>query len=373
MAGNITKVGSKFRVTFELGTDSNGKRLRQYKTVSSEAEAKKLLSEFEYNQQRNLVVQSEKLTFSEFMGLWTDNYVKYNCEVTTAYGYNNIIYNHIVPYLGSIELQKLQPAHIQQYYNYLMDEKGLSPNTVHKHHACIRKALDYGLKQQYVYRNVADAVSLPKKKRFEGRSYDITQLHDLLDKVKDTRIELPIYLAGYLGLRREEIVGLKWKNVDINQRLVYISEVRTKAGKNEIIKDPKTDKSKRTLYITDPLLEILLKHKQRQEEFKRLLGTEYINTGYVYVHDNGRPYRVNTITEQFKSFLEKHHLPKIRLHDLRHTFASILYDQGVDLKSISEALGHSDIGTTNKIYTHKFDKTHKTTVNILSEALKKKE
>jgi hypothetical protein len=168
MAGSITKIGMKFRVTLDFGVDGNGKRIRKYVTASTEAEAKKLLTEFEYNQQRNLVVQTTKMTFSEFLSHWMENYVKYNCEETTAYGYTNIIYNHIVPYLGSFELQKLQPVYIQQYYKHLMDEKCLSPNTVHKHHACIRKALDYGLKQQFVHRNVSDAVTLPKKERFVG-------------------------------------------------------------------------------------------------------------------------------------------------------------------------------------------------------------
>jgi integrase len=372
MAGSITKVGTKFRVTLDSGTDGKGKRIRKYVTASSESEAKKLLTEFEYNMQRNLVVQTTKMTFSEFLNHWMENYVKYNCEETTMYGYNNIIYKHIIPYLGNFELQKLQPVHIQQYYKHLMDEKGLSPNTVHKHHACIRKALDYGLKQQFVHRNVSDAVTLPKKERFEGQSYTKDQLNVLLEGVKDTKLELPVYLAGYLGLRREEINGLKWKYIDLEQRLIHITEVRTSAGSKEIIKVPKTEKSKRTLYITDELLEVILKTKRIQEEYKRLLGDEYVATDYIYVHNNGEPYRVNSVTEQFEKFLGKNGLPKIRLHDLRHTFASILYEAGVDLKAISEALGHSDLGTTNKIYTHRFDKTHKKTVSAMSEALKRR-
>jgi integrase len=165
---------------------------------------------------------------------------------------------------------------------------------------------------------------------------------------------------------------LKWKYIDLEQRLIHISEVRTSAGSKEVIKAPKTEQRKRSLYITDELYEVLLKTKNKQDEYKRLLGDGYENTDYIYVHDNGKPYRVNSVTEQFKTFLERNGLPKIRLHDLRHTFASILYEEGVDLKAISEALGHSDLGTTNKIYTHRFDKTHKKTVSAMSEALKKK-
>lgn len=370
MAGSIQKVGKKFRVTKELGKDQNGKRLREYVYAPTEAEAKKILAEFEYNQLRNTLVETNHITVSDFLDLWMDNYVKYNCEETTAYGYRNIN-NHIKNFLGKIELQKLQPSHIQQYYKHLMDEKGLSPNTVHKHHANLRKALDYGLKQQYVSRNAADAVSLPKKIRFEGRSYTREQLRKLLDKVKGTVLELPIYLCAYLGLRREEIVGLRWKWVDLNNRVLHIQEVRTSAGGTVVVKAPKTDKSKRSLYIEDEVYDVLKRTQERQEELKALLGADYDERGYVFAHEDGKPFRVNSVTERFKAFLEKNNLPKIRLHDLRHTFASILYDEGVDLKAISEALGHSQLSTTSHIYLHRFDQIHKSTVSAISQALKK--
>ncbi len=241
MAGSIQKVGAKFRVTLELGTDNNGKRVRKYLTASSESEAKKLLNEFEYNQQRNLLVQSSSMLLSEFLNHWMENYVKYNCEETTVYGYRNIL-RHVDSCIGRIELQKLQSMHIQQYYKHLLDEKGLSPNTVHRHHAVLRKAIDFALKQQLVYRNVADAVSLPRKKKFTGKTYTREQLNILLDRVKETKLELPVYLAGYLGLRREEITGLKWGCIDFEERILYVREVRTSAGDKVVVKTPKNRK-----------------------------------------------------------------------------------------------------------------------------------
>lgn len=372
MAGSITKIGKKFRVTMEVGKDSNNKRKREYKTFSKEADAKKFLNEFEFNQQRSLFVQTSKMTLAEFMEYWMDNYVKHKCQETTAYGYRNILNRHLNCYLGKIELQKLQTYHIQGYYTYLMDDKGLSPNTVYKHHAVLKKALKFGMSQQFLYKNVADAVELPSKIDFEGKYYNNSQMNDLLVKVSGTNIELPVYLAVYLGLRRSEIAGLKWDNVDLEQRIISIVRVRTSAGSRVVDKVPKTVKSRRTLYITDELLTVLQKQKSKQAEYKRKLGSEYTDSGFVYSKDNGKPYRVNAITEHFKSFIEANYLPPIRLHDLRHSFASILYNEGVDLKAISEALGHSDIGTTNKIYTHRFDKTHKNTVNVMSIALKKR-
>ncbi|MEK4508248.1 site-specific integrase [Paenibacillus sp. FSL K6-2524] len=369
MAGSIQKVGNKYRITMETGKDFSGKRKRTYVTATSEAEAKKVLAEFEYNQQRGMLVESSQMIFSEFLDHWMDNYVQYNCEETTVYGYKNIL-KHMKDHIGQVELQKLQSGHLQEYYKYLMETKKLSPNTVHKHHACAKKSLSYALKQQLVYRNVADGVSLPRRKRFEGQSYTKEQLRELLQLVKGTRLELPIFLAGYMGLRRGEIVGLKWKYVDLDQRVIHIQEVRTSAGKNVIVKAPKTEKSRRTLYIEDELLELLQACKEKQSEFKKVFGEGYHNTGYIYVHENGKPYRVNTVTEQFKDFLEKNNLRRIRFHELRHTFTSILYAEGVDLKAISEALGHSDIGTTNRIYTHVFDKTHKNTISAMSQALR---
>lgn len=370
MAASYSKIGSKFRITFEYDRDADGNRVRTYKTVATEPEAKRLVTEFNYNQQKNLLVGPNSFNMKEFLEHWMEHSVKYNCEESTIYGYENIINKHVIPYLGAIELQKLQSIHLQKYYKHLMDEKKLSSNTVRKHHANIRKALDYALKNQFVSRNVADAVELPKKKEYIGTAYNQAQLREMLSKVTNTPIELPVHLAAYLGLRREEIVGLRWDNVDLENRILYVSEVRLHVGKEDIVKAPKTSKSRRSLSIPDVLHVMLIKHKQRQEELKEMLGPEYINSGYVYVHDNGKPYRVNSITEQFGRFLDKNKLPKIRLHDLRHTFASLLNDAGVNLKSISEALSHSDIGTTSKIYTHLFDKTHKDTIGVISDLLK---
>ncbi|ETT56801.1 tyrosine recombinase XerC [Paenibacillus sp. FSL R7-269] len=366
MPASIQPIKNKFRVTFEHGKDANGKRERSTKTVKTEKEAIKLKTEFEYNEQRSLLANRNKMTVVEALEYWLDNYVKHNCEKTTVSGYRNVIYNHLIPALGSKQVQELQPSEIQQYYTMLQDVKNLSPNTVHRHHAVIRKMLDFALKQQLVYRNVADAVSLPKKRKSIGQAYTKDQLKLLFDKVKDTKLELPVLLASYLGLRRSEIMGLKWDCVDFEKRVIRIVSVRVTVGKETFDKVPKTDNSNRVLHMADELYNLLMKHYKHQIGQKETLGTYYDYTGYVVVRENGKPARVNTVTEQFKEFLEKQELPHIRLHDLRHTFASVLYNAGLDLKAISEALGHSEIGTTSRIYTHIFDKTHKKALEAMS-------
>lgn len=370
MAGSIQKVGKKYRVTLELGKDENGKRLRDYFTFADQGEAERYLTDYKFKQQRNMVVQMNEMTVSEFMEHWLDNYVKYRCEETTIYGYNNIIRNHIIPYFGKMKLQELLTPHIQQYYNkHLMDEKGLSPNTVHKHHAVICSALKFATKQQLVYRNVALVADLPKIKRFTGKSYTREQLNTLLDKVAGTKLEVPVNLGVFLGLRREEIAGLKWRFVDLNKKIIHIEEVRTSAGRTIVEKPPKTDESRRVLRIEDNLFELLNKHKARQQYFKKLLGLDYYDSDYVWTREDGKPYRVNTLSDQFKSFLQKQDLPSIRLHDLRHTYCSILFDEGVPIEVIAELLGHSTIETTRKIYKHMLSETPKTPANVMSNAL----
>lgn len=226
------------------------------------------------------------------------------------------------------------------------------------------------MNQQYVYQNVTDKVVQPKKENKEGEIYTLDEVKTLLQTVKGTKMEVPVYLAICLGLRREEITGLRWENVDLENRVLRIVEVRTAAGdNNNIIKEPKTKNSKRTLYIVDEVYDVLVAQKEWQAKQKELLGKLYHDSGYVFVRDDGKPYRVNSVSEHFSDFLKKHGLRKIRLHDLRHTFASVMYAAGVDLKAISEMIGHSDISTTSRIYTHLFDITHKEKLSVMSKIL----
>lgn len=365
-----TKNG-KYQVTFDHGM-VDGKRHKPTKTFDTFDEANKALTAFQYNKQRNSLVTSNNMSVVDMLDYWMKHYVKKKCEATTKYGYNNIICKHINPYFKDLELSKLQPMHIQKYYDYLVEEKGLSPNTVYKHHACIRKALQFGLTHRLVHFNAASTVELPKKEQFEGKAYNSEQMTELLQKVTGTKLEIPVYLAGQLGLRREEISGLKWKNIDLEQGTINIVEVRTSAGKEVITKQPKTKESRRSLSMPNDLVEVLRKHREKQEYFKNLLGNEYVDLDYVYAKDNGEPYRVNSVTEQFNKFLKDNKLTKIRFHDLRHSLASILYDKKADIKAIADWLGHSNISTTTKIYTHRFDTTHQKTALLISEALSTK-
>lgn len=378
MAGFIRKRGKSYQVILEYGKDAEGNRIRKAITVKTSKEADAILTEHEHNMQNNNYVLPTSMTYAEFLTYWFDNYVKKNCEETTQIGYKHIVEKYLKPKLGIHKLQELQPIHIQKYYKYLMDEVGFSPNTVYRHHANIRKSLDFALKQQFVMRNVADAVELPKRKEFEGSYYTIEQLQHLQELIKGHELEVPISLAIYLGLRREEIAGLKWKYVDMNARTIEIKEVRVRMSKETITKKPKTKGSIRTLYIPDDLYTLLKAHKAKQEQLKKDMGKDYQGGDYVCTKENGVVFRPEKISMAFKKFLEennnpeKNDLPHIRLHDLRHSFATLLYQNGVPIKNISDALGHSDITTTLKVYAHIMDDSRKETIDKMNDMLKQK-
>jgi len=372
MAGAIKKRSGSWLVTLEMGRGPKGQRLRKYVTVKSKKEAENILSEHQHKINTCTFVLPDNMLFSDLLKHWLEHYVDTNCEVTTKSEYERIINKHIIPYLGKIELQKLAPLHIQQYYKYLMDKKKLSANTVYRHHANIRKSLDYALKKQLVVRNVADAVDLPRKKKFEGSFYTVEQLNRLLKEVAGTEIEVPVNLAAYLGLRRGEICGLKWKHVDFDNKTVHIQEVIARINKEVITKVPKNETSIRTLHIHKDLEKLLKNHKAKQKEYKELLGRDYVASDYVCTKIDGGPFRPERLSDKFTSFLIQNKLPYIRLHDLRHTVATLLIQSKIPVKNVSEMLGHSDITTTLKIYSHVLEEAKKEAAVKMGDLLKRR-
>ena len=266
-------------------------------------------------------------------------------EQTTAYGYRGMIENYLKP---QIRLQKLVARDIQQYYTWLMDEKELSPNTVIKHHNLLTNTLNAAERQEYITKNPMRAVSPPKKRQCEAKFYMPEQLGVLLAKAVGTRLELPVFICTYLGLR--------WSDVGLEHQAITIENTRTQAGKKEIEKGTKTASSTRTFYLPDTLCDMLKAAKEHQQACRAEYKNTYDDNDYVVVMEGGRPFRPNYLSELFSQFLVDNDLPKIVLHELRHTFASLSNQAGIPAYNISKALGHSTPATTQKIYTHLLDR-----------------
>lgn len=356
--GSITQRGDKYRVCFDYGIDREGNRVRKYRTFDTKRDATRAFNEHKVKMDKGTQIMPSEYTFAQWLDYWYKDIILPQIEETTAYGYRGMIENYLKPQLGEIRLQKLTARDIQQYYTWLMGEKELSPNTVIKHHNLLTNTLNAAERQEYITKHPMRAVSPPKKRQREAKFYTPEQLGILLDKAVGTRLELPVYICAYLGLRRGELCGLRWSDVDLEHQTITIENTRTQAGKKEIEKGTKTASSTRTLYLPDTLCDMLKAAREHQQACRAEYKNAYDDNDYVVVMEDGRPFRPNYLSELFGKFLADNDLPKIVLHELRHTFASLSNQAGIPAYNIGKALGHSTPATTQKIYTHLLDQTH---------------
>lgn len=268
-----------YYATFNFGTDANGKTIRQTKTFDKVQDAKKALKEFEIDKIKENVVFPKQITLNEYIDYWINDIKAINCEVTTLYGYRNIIENHVKPYFNNVKLQAVSPYIINKYFSTMSREKNLSNNTIKKHYNLLFDVFKTAVSEDKIIKNPLEKVEKIKVSKREQNCYDLDQMRTLLNIVENDRMDIVIRLAGLLGLRREEIAGLKWSNVDFKNKELKISEARTQAGKDIVIKDTKSTSSYRILSIPEELETTLLNTLKKQQENKQLLKDDYKNDG----------------------------------------------------------------------------------------------
>lgn len=360
----------KYYVCMDYGVDETGRRVKKYKTYASLAQARRGLRDFQTEQDTHQTVAPRSMTLDQWLDYWMEEVIQPNRATTTIYGYRKIIENHLSEALGDIPIQRLTPQHLQQYYSMLMRDKGLSANTVRRHHDLLSCALHVAVRQDILLRCPTERVEPPRVIPKEARFYSPAELKRLFGLVEGHWLELIVRLAGSLGLRREEICGLRWNSVDLELRKLHIKEARTAAGAEIVQKETKNRSSNRILHLNDELCRLLRRERARQAERKLALGDAWPDTGMVAVDARGNPCSPNAVSLAFTRFIRAHHLPPITLHGLRHTFATVASAQGAPLFDIGKALGHSTPATTGKIYTHLLDQNHTATLDRVANALK---
>ena len=296
---------------------------------------------------------TEKIMFTDYLQEWLTA-MKPAVRANTYKYYCLVVNHHITPYFKPLRLSldKVEPRHIQGYYNMLL-EKGLSANTVLKHHSNIHKALKYACALQLIAYNPSDNVMLPKKTRYIASYYNVEQLNELLRVVQGDTLETVIRLTALYGFRRSEVCGLKWSAVDFHQKTLTVRRAAVMVGtKLECVDKTKTASSYRTLPLTAEMAQYLRTLKAQQEDAQKLIGMSCEEDGYVCCWPDGSPLKPEYVSRRFDKLLRENGLPKIRFHDLRHSAASLLSELGFSLKDIQEWLGHSDIATTANIYSN---------------------
>lgn len=358
-----------YYVSMELGRDENGKRIKKYRTFPTLSAARNGLKDFHTQREPQEKIR-EEMDLAHWLEYWMESIVRPNRAETTVYAYQKIIDNHILPALGGIPLSHLSAKQIQCYYTDTQRETGLSSNTMRHHHDLLSSALRSAVRQDMLLTSPMDRVEPPRARVKEAFFYDNEELKKLYQLIEGHILELAVKMAGSLGMRREEICGLKWENVDFHRRLVLVREARTAYGATIVQKETKNRSSVRTLYLPEEVLLLLKREQQRQEIERARQGPMFNQTDHVILDYKGAPYSPNALSLAFTRFVKKNGLPRLTFHGLRHTFATIASCQGASLFDIGKALGHSTPATTGRIYTHLVDRTHEDLVLRVSDALK---
>lgn len=363
VAGHLQEKNGTYYMVLSFH-DETGKRKTKWVSTGlpvkgNKKKAEKLLMELRQNfEEPEVLDPSEDILFSDFMLQWLE-IVKPTIAITTYSSYSNMVKGVIVPYFKEkgVMLRELKATDIQGFY--MEQLKRVKANSVIHYHANIHKALKYAVKIEMIDTNPADKIERPKKDRFVGSFYDSKEVQELFEAAKGTKLEIPIFLGAFYGLRRSEALGLKWSAIDFDNDTITIQHTVTMCnldGKHvQIAQDTtKTKSSMRTLPLVPVFKAKLEKLRKDQKEYMRVCGKCYDKRylDYICVDEMGTLISPHYLTSAFPKLLEKNGLRKIRYHDLRHSCASLLLANGVPMKQIQEWLGHSDFSTTANVYAH---------------------
>ena len=362
MRGHITKRGkNSYSIVVSLGRDAaTGKYKYQWVSVKgTKKDAEKRLAELIYQLDNGTYIKPGKTTLAEYLERWLKEYSWPNLAPRTTEGYESIIRRHIIPALGKIPLIQLKPEQLQRYYSEKLsggryDGKGdLSRTTVSHHHTCLHRALKMALKWGLINRNPADAVTPPRPQRSEMHTMNEDDLHSFLEAAKKTAHYVLFYLALFTGMRRSELLAIRWTDVDLLLCQIYVTRSLHHLRTGEIIFGaPKTTKGRRMVFLSPSTAQLLQEHKEKQEEQRAALGIPLEDDDLIFSDLEGKPFLPDTVSHAWVKLVKRIGLEGIRLHDARHTHASLMLKQGVHPKVVQERLGHANISTTLDLYSH---------------------
>jgi integrase len=375
MAGSIEKRGkNSYRLIVSEGYDLHGKPLIHRKTVhGTKKEAEVELAKFVTEVQNGLVIDGKALRFSEFVEIWKRDYGSKELAQSTYKRYCRMLETRLLPYFGRFYINKIKPTDIMKFYDLLEKDtqlvrkkgnngsktkKPLSGKTILEHHRLLRAMLHKAVYWQLIVANPAERVQPPKARKPKRRSYDDEQTKILLENLEllsseDTKYKVAIILTVFTGVRLGELMGLEWQDVDFKNGIISINRSSQYLSDMGVFtKVPKTESSIREIAIPEFIISLLEEYKLWYEEQKSVYGELWTNSDRLFVQADGKPMHPSTISKWFVKYVGQIGLPVINFHGLRHTNASLLVAQNIDIAVISARLGHAQISTTLDFYVH---------------------
>ena len=390
ITGHISEKKGKWYAVINL-YDTEGKRHEKWKSLDLEA---KKGTKTEANHRLNQLLEKyntgdlyllESMTRAErernriagmrvedYLDEWIKTYQQ-NVSKSTYSSYKMYVHTHMIPFFKpmNIKVKELTGDEINDYYAHLRT-KGLKGTTCQRHHALLHLAFKSAMKRRIIPSNPVDQADRPRSQQFIGNYYNAEEIKALIDSTKEDPLHTVILITAYYGLRRSEVIGLKWSAIDFSGKTIGI--------KHKVLQDEdgltgydvmKTKSSYRTLPLIPIVEDALIAEREKQTEMKRVFGRSYDKRyeEYICVDAIGRLITPNYVTDHFQVILKQNNMRKIRFHDLRHSCATLLLANGVQMKLIQEWLGHSDIGTTSNVYSHVDIESKKLSAVAIAKAL----
>jgi integrase len=339
---------------------------RRYVSAKRKGDAEKALRQAMTDADRGFVFDGGTLTLENYLTRWLTDSVKDTVRRSTFVQYKSVVNRHLIPALGRLKLKALTPAHARSLYREKLDCE-LSPRTVQYIHVTLHKALKQAVMDGLIPRNIADAVKAPQAHKIEVTPLTPAEVKVLLSAASGDRLETLYITAIHTGLRRSELLGLKWTDIDLDARTLSVQRSLDRDG---TFNPPKRNKSRRTVKLTAQAAEALKGHRARQNEERLQLGSLWEDWGLVFPNRSGKPMNADYLYHRgFKPLLERAELSGFTFHSLRHTCATLLLSKNVNPKIVSEMLGHATISQTMDTYSHVMPGMQEVAAAALEEAL----
>ena len=360
MKGHIRPRGkNKWSIVVELPRSGDGKRKQKWFSVEGrKSDAQKELRKVLLQLDEGTFTDPGSMTIGQYLDHWLDNHATNRVSPLTLQRYRRIVDQQLKPAFGGVKLRELRPTHVQRHYADALKsgrkrkKGGLSPTTVRQHHLILRHALKCAVKERLISWNPTDAVDSPRPVKQEIDVLTEEQTKTMLEVAHSSVAYVPVLLAATTGMRRGEILGLKWADIDFKKKTLSVRRALEQTKGNLRFKEPKTRSGRRTIALPHMTLEGLRGHKKEQATRRLQLGPVYKDEGLVCPSPTGGPWKPDSFSSTFRKLRERVPVPTIRFHDLRHSHASQLLKAGVHPKVVSERLGHSTISITLDLYSH---------------------